>query len=286
MSTREDQLSTMTTVPVERPLLIGIIPVGHLEVVERGGRKDVDLEALARKLNNLQSLFEYRVISASLIMGEYTFDHGYRDETYYETMKDRIRSSEFRWAIAVTPEELEEGAFNRHSQGEGLGIVTVESYERFIPPDSSLLRYLAYLVLCESFCIVSGQHLEHREARYCLFDMCHRKSDLTECLRRPSIHNECVTRLRRLGFTNSDLEQAYRILRYVGKPEVLHILKQAVATPGGGFLVGVASGLLANLLVQFSPVWSVYVAIACLVGLVLLAVSRYSRARPRGRRRA
>jgi len=237
-------------VPRKHSLRIVLIQVEGLELVRIRGQEKIDLNAIAQRLNRLQKLFSYEVIGPTIRLGEYTSTHGYLDETYHRTMEARIQNSRFKWAIAITPEELEEGSFNRHSGNKGLGIITTESYQNYIPPGSTLHQYLAYLILCESFCIVGGVDLEHQEKRYCLFDRCHKKMDLIECLRQPHIHEDCREKLLTLGYDVADLEQAENILKFVKAPNRWHRLGQFIQEPFQGLILGLAIGILTNLITK------------------------------------
>lgn len=264
------------------PYHVALIPVARLEF---GGMRDPDafLAKVAARLNLRQKLFHYQIFGPTISLGEYPdqFDHGYLSQQYYDELKRRISASSYLRAIAITPEELEQGSFNRHDHAAGVGVITINGYKNYVPPGCTMTQYLSYLILCESLCLVAGQHFEHRETWFCLFDMCHRKSDLTDCLRRPYIHKECCTRLKAVGFTDPDIAEANKLLAFVGEPNWWHILGETFRHPATGLVLGAAIALWVRIIVELSI--DVASAIAASLLLVFLAVTvvNYVRARPR-----
>jgi hypothetical protein len=234
--------------PEKRPIEIGIIPHENLAIVRVDSREDIPLKRVINKLNSLQTLFQYKIVNPPMSLDEYDLRHLYSDKIYFETMAHRIEKSPLKWAITIVSEELEDGSFNRHNQEAGFGVISVKHYKEYLPSGRNLDQYLAFLILCESFCLVSGQHLEHHLRKFCLFDICDDKNDLIECIRISFIHEACKTKIIDAGFKESDILEAEKILAFVRKPDTFYKINKFISSPLISLQIGIFLGLLPSLL--------------------------------------
>lgn len=257
------------TVPVRRPLNIAILPQQNLAIVTADRKEEVPIGALVRRLNSLQTLFHYQVIDPPLILGEYDERHLYNDQTYYDAIAKRIANSPIKWGIAIVSEELQEGSFNRHNEVTGCGVITVKHYKEYIPNGHSLDQYLAFLILCESFCIVCGQHLEHHMRCYCLFDMCDDKHDLIECIRKSFIHEDCEQKIFAAGFTHEDFSEAEKILSFARRANTNYKFAKFASRWYVTLELGVLIGLIASFLVAVNLLISGVIVLGFLIVLLI-----------------
>jgi len=221
-----------------------------LETAAFSSRRGFSLTRFAELLNSLQTCFEYTAFDQQWVLGPYDKLHIYTDEHYYERLgiiKGEQRG--YDYAIAITSDDLERSVFNTHDETRGLGIITLSHYWDYIPPGGSLQRYLAFLVLCETLCLIGHYQFEHSRPAYCLFDMCRNKRDLTLCLTRPKIEAACEQDLRAAGFADEHIDAANSILTYVGTPSLRQIATSGIREPGAGFMLGVAMTLGAAILI-------------------------------------
>ena len=265
-----------TTALQNRPLDIALMDIG--------GVLGIKLDEVTKKLNSLQQdLFHFEVMTPALTdLGDYDKLHFYSDKVLFDHIKGRIRGSSFKYGIGITHETLDEGRFNRHAEKDGMGVVTIDDAKQYTPPGKSLLQYLCFLILCEAFCITGGEHFEHDERKYCLFDMCAKKHDLVACLAKPHICPHCETRLKQAGFLDRDIVLAKKVLAYVGRPSLLYISKEIINNPIAGFILG---GLIVNLLAAFIHdfpfKWSLVILFWLLLGYIAIMIVRYKQAQPR-----
>lgn len=249
-------------------------------------RKQFELARFAELLNSLQDCFEFTAFDQQWNLGKYDELHIYTDEHYYMRLREAKAEQHYDYAIAITNDDLERSVFNTHRELEGIGIITVSHYRDYTPPGGTLQRYLAFLVLCETLCLVARYQFEHSRQSHCLFDMCRNKHDLTSCLSRPHIEATCEKDLRTAGFSDEQIDAAYSILAYVGTPSWPQIALSGIREPGAGFILGVATTLGAAILITVcvTAAEALFAASAAvwLLGLYFLAL----RGRPRGPRRA
>lgn len=233
------EATSKTPVSPERPAPIALMDLG--------GRLPLNLVGLAAKLNRMQNVFDFRVLDhvvSHAEMGEYDLPHAYSDKHLFRLIRGRTNLAGYRYGIGVTHESLESSRFNSHDRTEfDVGAISIDSAENYIPLGRTVSQYLAYLLVCEAFCIIGKEHLEHPQSYACVFDECHRKDDLRKCLRRPDIEDECQRKLADAGFSVKDIEGAMNILRFVRRPSLVHVIRQSIENPFTGFFVG---GLLVH----------------------------------------
>jgi hypothetical protein len=252
----------------------------EIALIDLGGRipRSTSLEKIARKLNALQNTFHFSFLVKITALGEFDLLHGYKDGRFLGFVKDHLRGTEYRYGIGITHMPLlEHDAFNRHDQEHGRGVITFYNYKKYIPPSRDLEQYLAYLTLCETFCLVGKTHFEHKLKEACLFDMCLEKEDLRDCLTRPEIvegTKKCQTRLRRVGFTAQDLEAGQRILEFVGRPKLEQLIP-SLLSPASGVLIGLLGG---ELVAIFPQVVTLYLSLAIAGVLGATMTYNYQRA--------
>ena len=242
-----------------------------IALVDLGGCSRVNWESLVKTLNkHLDHLFKFEHSTLAVTeLGKHDDGHCYSDERLFGILETRIARTDWAFAIGITHARLPGHCFNRHNESEGVGVVTVASANRYLPPGRSLEQYLCYLVLCEAFCIVGGLQFEHDEQWYCLFDMCTENEDLFECLQDPKIQKRCRDDLLDSGFSEADLEEADRMLRYVGSTSPCRVVSQAVNNPASMLVLGSLAGYVLRAL-SGSPTPWVFSGVT--LGLVLLAL--------------
>lgn len=260
----------------QRSRMIALVDIGEL--------LPISLQRVARRLNSLQTgLFRFDVVTPAVKkLGVPDRLHGYSNGLLFNSIGTRIKESDYDFVIGVTHHRLDEDRFNRHSEKEGLGVVTVADASEYMPRGKTLEQYLCYLILCEAFCLVGREHFEHDDVSYCLFDMCHVKRDLLICLARPHICTRCEQRLRNAGFSQQDIERGKQVLAYVGKTRLWDVCKEIVAHPiigllGGGLVIGILSEIFAN----FPTRWALGILGFLLFCFLVFMGIRYRQAQPR-----
>ncbi len=248
-------------------------------------RKQFELPRFVEMLNSLQGCFEFTAFDKQWDLGKYDKLHIYTDEHYYAKLRGVKKEQKYDYAIALTNDDLERAVFNTHREFEGVGVITVSHYLDYTPPGGTLRRYLAFLVLCETLCLVGQYQFEHSRQSHCLFDMCLDKRDLTSCLSRPQIEATCEKGLRTAGFSDQHIDSAYAILAYVGTPSWPQIVLSGIREPGAGFVLGIAATLgtaiLITVCVRAAEALFAASAVIWLSALYVMAL----RGRPRGPRR-
>ena len=267
-------VATQATVRVQvitnRPFVIGLVNFG--EVI------GVSLERLASDLNRAQNgktkLFQFQAIRGVTDLGEYDLPHNYSNKKLFSFITQSLHRTGINYGIGITVEELELGRFNSHDESAGLGLVTVYNHDEYKPSEKTLYQYLAYLILCEAFCITGHHHFEHDDKHYCLFDECSNKKDLKVCLEHPKIH--CVQNLATLGFGPLDLANAAAILEYVRKRSVQNALVKTFSNPVVGmFLGGGIVNLLSGAIAALGSSWSWAITSFLFLGIVLFFLWSY-----------
>jgi hypothetical protein len=239
-------------VVIPEPVRILLCSTLGLDATPYPSRKRFDLVGFSEILNGLQGTYQFVPHDAKWDLGRYDQLHIYTDEHYYRELRRAKTDRGVDYAIAITTDDLERAVFNTHKELEGIGIITVSRYLDYLPPGGSLQRYLAFLVLCETMCLAGKWQFEHSRHARCLFDMCRNKSDLTLCLSRPHIDDDCEAALRSAGFKESHISDAYKILGYVGTPSWSQIVIGGIREPGAGFVLGVAATLGSAILIAVS----------------------------------
>ncbi len=264
-------MKKVSDVTKARPFELGLVSLGS----------EMQLARLTDRLNRLQKIFHYEPFSPGIdLPRKYDLKHIYSDKVYYSAIEKALYRTDYNYCIGITNERLQESSFNRHDHNRGTGVITIADAEGFTPWDKTINQYLAYLILCESYCLVGKKHYEHSPRRFCLFDECHDLKDLVKCLQRPHICNKCKKRLMQ-RFEQSDIEGAQPVLDYVGKPSILRILSRSFGNPLWGFFLG---GFLTQFLYErvasLPTPWPDMVGVVLIVGLIVTPLISYRRASP------
>jgi hypothetical protein len=233
----------------------------------------------------MQELFRYVPVTPHLgKLGKRDMKHSYSDEVFFSTIRKHLASTKYIYAIGITRDPLEQSSFNRHDklsftsprwrEIKMVGIITVARAHEFTPWDKTLEQYLAYLLLCESFCLSGRTHFEHDEAHSCLFDECGRLEDLLGCLEQPHLCKEsrCEERLREAGFTANDIVEANTLLNWIEKPSLNRILYRTINNPLSGFLGGLIVGYLGSYMASLPAPYAQYIVGALLAGFLVSVV--------------
>ncbi len=258
-----------------RPVKIALHPIKDLEEGVWGVVGWHSLTELAEILNARQQVFAYTATVELTPPKELSEKHGYQKEDYFSCLADQIEHTDFDAAIGITHWDLEESQFNQHAAPRRVGVVTTSAFEAYLPPGGSLLKYLAYLILCESFCLATGQELEHDKRNYCLFDACTVRRDLVRCLRKPHIDTDCCAKLAALGFPAAEQNGVAGLLDFVGATSWWHFAAEAVREPGTGFLLGVGTAFAGAILATVSVAAAIAVLGVVTTGWLGLVTYRY-----------
>lgn len=226
----------------QRPVQILLCTLGGFEdTASRQRDYWPGLRLFVDSLNSSQSLFEFKSndLELSLDAGGEDLLHGYTADHFYNCLSRQINSfAEIHCAIGLTHTPLEQGEFNHHDQQRGLGVITIESYQQYIPKTGSLRRYLAYLVFCEAFCLAGRHQYEHEDHRRCLFDLCREKPELEDCLTEPQICGECKKKLRDSGFSDDEIASVEHALQQIAKPPIGSAISSAMKRPTVNMVAG------------------------------------------------
>jgi len=264
---------------------IGLVSVRGLDSVPFATGRKFKLDRFVETLNDLQDSFEFVCEDDHWDLGTYDATHLYRNERYFKRLVETRERRDWDAAIAITAEELENGVFNVHRESACVGVVTANRFKDYLPPGGTLYRYLAYLVICETLCLLARRQFEHREYKLCLFDMCERKSDLKDCLAAPTIHPDCLVRLR-TAFHEPQIDDVYKILGYVGTSSLWKLVMRGVSEPGSGFLLGAIVALATSVVVELSVAAALIVAAGVMVLFLVVMWHKAVRGRPRRPKRA
>jgi hypothetical protein len=265
---------------------VGLVSMRGLDCVPFATGRKFKLDRFVETLNELQGSFEFICEDDHWEFGTYDATHLYRNERYFERLVQTRQRRDWDAAIAITAEELQNGVFNTHRESASVGVITANRFKEYLPPGGTLYRYLAYLVMCETLCLLARRQFEHREYKLCLFDMCEKKSDLKDCLAAPTIHADCLTRLRSAGITEQQIDDVYKILGYVGTSSLGKLVTRGVSEPGSGFLLGGVVALAASVVVALSISAALIVASGVMLLFLFVMWHKAVRGRPRRPKRA
>lgn len=279
-----------------RPVQILVSALGGFEATAFRQRDHwPGLRVFVNSLNASQALFEFKCndVALKLEIGDEELLHGYTAEQFYERLAGQLASSaEIDCAIGLTHTPLENGEFNHHDQQRGVGVITIESYQQYIPETGSLKRYLAYLIFCEAFCLAGRQQYEHEEHRKCLFDLCREKPELEDCLREPRICGECQKKLLESGFGKDETRSVENALQRLAKPAFGSALSGAMKRPMVNMVAGACVAVAAatySATEDGTLAWLPVIVLTLFVVLFVIGeylsakVSRWVITHPRGR---
>ncbi len=240
-----------------------------------GDVESLKMQKFCQKLNSLGDIFEYSLqpnISINPNGEEYDAPHCHSHARYFKRLKAaRTLLDECPdLLIGITHDSLEGSVFNKHNESENLGIVTTYNFEDYLPLGMVKEQFVAYLVLCESFCIASEKDLEHEESRFDLFDLCREKSDLAKCLEKPYIGKESRKSLLAEGFPD---QAGLKILKYVKSRSVWKTAKEILEKPIYAYPVGTGLGLAAPHVVEGLALNPGLVGGGAVFGLVMVAIA-------------
>lgn len=206
------------------------------------------LRAFATWLNAGQDLFEFKAAEPELVLKAGSQDglHAVTASHYYDCLSQQLDSyADIECGIGLTHQPLDGNEFNHHDQRRGVGVITIEGYQQYIPETGSLDRYLAYLTFCEAFCLAGRQQYEHAQHWKCLFDLCGDKPELEDCLRFPRICGRCRKRLSDSGFSDASVTAVEEFLQRSAKPAIGSALASALRRPTVSLLAGALIAVVA-----------------------------------------
>ena len=255
-----------------------------------------DLRSFLDWLNDGQELFEFRAHDVELTIHDEDRKllHGFSAKQFYSCLaQQKSVFSDTGCVIGLTHTPLEKGEFNHHDTVKGVGVITIEGYQQYIPEMGTLQRYLAYLIFCEAFCLAGRQQYEHPEHRKCLFDLCSYKPELEDCLRSPGICSICKDRLTGpdSGFDWLNILSVEKFLRDLAKPAFGFSLAATLRRPSANLIAGGGLAVAASTYAATASGIAVWLPSIVLAGVFSLAVfweylkvrmSSHLRTRPRG----
>jgi len=222
-----------------RPVKVMLFPFnGFGDAADRQHDGWLGLRFFTEWLNEGQELFNFQHTEYETRVTE-DLPHGFTAKASFDCLSQQLENLvDISCGIGLTDSPLELGVFNHHDESRGVGVVTFEVYKQYIPETASLERYLAYLVLCEAFCLAGRQQFEHEEHRKCLFDFCGNKLEFTDCLVHPHICTQCKKELVASGFEDHLVESVEKLLFSLAKPWPGSAFNAVMRRPASAMLVG------------------------------------------------
>lgn len=222
--------------------------------------------ALAKRLNALQER-EHLLAEIHYIPWPTTLERDaaldcqreFSQEKTYDSLIGVVRNSEIKWVIGITDVDLGRSPlfFNGRDErtgayGKRAAIISRRDWNTYAPPTRGEEQFLAYLVLCESICLIAN-YSEHQTVRYCLFDKCSERADLKPALAHPFV---CEEDKAHLGTAHSELLPIIDcVLSFVKRRPFVRALGATLAfSPWGRALLSLTASLLGGL-IAFSANW-------------------------------
>lgn len=236
----KEQEEKPTLEPVTlRPIEVMLYPFsGFGYAADRQHDGWLGLRFFTEWLNESQSLFAFKHAESETRVTEDLL-HGFTAKASFDCLSGQLKNLvDVSCGIGLTDSPLELGVFNHHDESRGVGVVTFEVYKQYVPETASLERYLAYLVLCEAFCLAGRKQFEHAEHRECLFDLCGNKLEFTDCLVHPHICTECKKELVASGFEAELVASVEKFLFSLAKPRPGSAFNAVMRRPASAMLVG------------------------------------------------
>lgn len=222
-----------------RPVKVMLFPFnGFGDAADRQHDGWLGLRFFTEWLNEGQELFNFQHTEYETRVTE-DLPHGFTAKASFDCLSQQLENLvDISCGIGLTDSPLELGVFNHHDESRGVGVVTFEVYKQYVPETASLERYLAYLVLCEAFCLAGRKQFEHEEHRKCLFDFCGNKLEFTDCLVHPHICTQCKKELVASGFEAHLVESVEKLLFSLAKPWPGSAFNAVMRRPASAMLVG------------------------------------------------
>lgn len=239
---REPTLKPVTL----RPIKVMLYPFnGFGDAADRQHDGWLGLRFFTEWLNESQELFDFQHTESETRVTEDLL-HGFTARASFDCLSGQLENLvDVSCGIGLTDSPLELGVFNHHDESRGVGVVTFEVYKQYVPETASLERYLAYLVLCEAFCLAGRKQFEHAEHRKCLFDLCGNKLEFTDCLVHPHICTECKKELVDSGFEANLIASVEKFLFSLAKPRRGSAFNAVMRRPAPAMLVGALVAVVA-----------------------------------------
>jgi hypothetical protein len=233
------------------------------------------ISLMVAELNSSKDCFQYVMLHDTIESDqEYDGVHCYTNDFYFNHLnvkRSQSQKSNIRFMIGVTHDGLDGDRFNVHDQVSGFGMVTMHDNEKYKPAGMSLEQYLAYLILCESFCLVGAKHYEHHKRLFDVFDECKDKQDFRKCLEKVKISPISRTKLIEDGFP---VQAGERILQYTRRISPVQVLKQLGQSSIITLIAGAVLGQTNILLPAWLQAPAAYFLVALLAGWVAISVAR------------
>lgn len=240
------------------------------------------VEKAVSLLNSSGDIFEFKVTiylesEWRKLLGTQEALHGYSHEQYASGLLEiSNRSSTFTNVVAVTSKPLEISEFNKHylnlDGNRATGIISIDGWRQYTPSKMELHHYLAYLLLCEAFCVSANFEFEDEIEERDLFDLCRDKSVLRECLTNVFISEHSRGLLCNQGFSETS---GNRALAAIAKRSLKSRVREILLNPIVALVVAVL-GLFGGLIISvLGSDWTTrqYVVSVATITVVILAAA-------------
>jgi len=201
-------------------ITIGLIDVGE--------NLNIDLDRLARKLNKLQSSFEFSHENAVPLssLGDPDEDlQWYHFEHIFKVLSSHPQVSKLDYLAGITHvrttrqmrdegDNINKDYFSFSDKKKLIAISLNQNVTIFNSQSKNLDQYTIFCLMSELLCIMAKKSLYHKTNEDCLFDECVDRATFATGINESRICVGCMARLKERGIGNKQINDTRKILEW------------------------------------------------------------------------
>ncbi len=258
-------------------------------LVDLGERLPVNLADLAKKLNRLQTSFEFDDAGAitSDALGDPEVEGKWYDIPRLFDLVRKLKTSRYDYVVGITdcrithtgesPPSPDRDYFSL-SDFENVAIISVnKSRLKYNSPGKTVLQFVGFLLTTEVAIMAARTNLTHYGNIHCVFNECEDTDLLPGCIESSEICMSCVAKIKKANIPDAILQSLQKILRWCSRNSWQHAFTRTMQHPITGIAVGVGVGWFTSIFVGKGS-YLFMLAIMLLPVCVVLYLSKQSHA--------
>lgn len=231
-------------------------------LVDLGERLPLNLVSLAKKLNSLQTSFEFddAGVITSDALGDPDVEGKWYDIPRLAVLVRRLGTPRYDYVVGFTncrithteelPPSPERDYFSR-SDFKKVAIISVsKSLLKHHSAGKTIIQFAGFLLIAEVAIMTAKRNLTHLGNIHCVFNECEDRDLLSGCIESGEICANCVTEIKKANVPDSTLASVRNILRWCSRNSWQHAFTRTMQHPVTGLALGVGIGWFTSLFVR------------------------------------
>lgn len=230
-------------------------------LVDLGESLSVNLAYLAKKLNSLQTSFEFDDAGTitSDALGDPEVQGKWYDIPRLFDLVRKLKTSRYDYVVGITdcrithtgesPPSPDRDYFSL-SDFENVAIISVsKSLLKYNSPGKTILQFVGFLLTAEVAIMAARTNLTHYGNIHCVFNECEDRDLLPGCIESGEICMTCVAKIKKANIPDTCLDSIRKILRWCRRNSWPHAFARTIQHPVTVVILGVGIGWFTSIFV-------------------------------------